>query len=387
MQDEPIPTEQAPEPPRPRCLNCDKKLPKSAVFCPRCAQRNNQGKASMRELFQRFWANFSHLDAKFVKMCWQLFVPGKVTQEYFMGRQKRYPHPVQFFFIVMFFFLLAFNSTCKNKNFKFQGQDVGFNWSIDSTGTAVEDDYFNSHNSSTWDGLVQRYAFGLEVRDVLKTLPPDLNTPTTRRAVDSILQVVGPARKVFGESVNDSTFRGDSLDLGLATYTARVAVVDMVNLEPEAVAEKYGIRDWKERLLFVQAIKSAKKPQELVNKYVGSIAWTILALVTVMSCFLALLYVRQRRYFVEHFVFLLHQHSGVFLLLTLALLINKFYRLNFWWILVFALLGLHLFLAMRRYYGQGFWKTTLKWTLYSFINLFVFTFLFVIGLLVAVMLF
>ncbi len=95
--------------PRRHCKNCGEKLSKRGNFCPSCSQRDFDGRVRMRDLLAKFFSNITHLDNKFVKMCWQLFIPARVTIEYFQGKIKRYPHPVQFFFIVMFFFLLVFS--------------------------------------------------------------------------------------------------------------------------------------------------------------------------------------------------------------------------------------------------------------------------------------
>jgi hypothetical protein len=70
-----------------------------------------------------------------------------------------------------------------------------------------------------------------------------------------------------------------------------------------------------------KGIKSHKTPDALGHAYVGSLTWTILALIAIMSGFLALLYRSQRRYYVEHFIFLLHFHTGTMLLLLLLLAI------------------------------------------------------------------
>src|SRR5690606_19705106 len=72
---------------------------------------------------------------------------------------------------------------------------------------------------------------------------------------------------------------------------------------------------------------------------------------------LKLLYVRRKRYYVEHFVFGLHTHAFTFLMFTIMLL----GRTN--WIRLPATLWMlaYFFLAMKRYYGQGWLKTTLKY--------------------------
>ena len=165
-------------PEKPKCLNCGDKMPRKATFCPHCGQRNNQGKVSMKELLRRFWSNFSHLDSKFVKMCWQLLIPGKVTMEYFAGRQKRYPHPVQFFFVVMFFFLLLLSkfSNSKSSGLNMTGNDGEFTIGQKTVKTGDQEIKINNVN---FFESIQRYELGRELRNAVDSMPVEWRTVTT----------------------------------------------------------------------------------------------------------------------------------------------------------------------------------------------------------------
>lgn len=95
-----------------------------------------------------------------------------------------------------------------------------------------------------------------------------------------------------------------------------------------------------------------------------------------------LFYWRQKRYYVEHLVLLMHWHSGALLVLTLMLIWNYFLPLGAYW--GFIIMGVFVFLwfTMKRFYQQNWFWTTLKWFWFSFFYLIGFTVLFVIGLLV-----
>ncbi|MBK7936863.1 MAG: DUF3667 domain-containing protein [Lewinellaceae bacterium] len=380
--------EESPDETRPNCLNCDRKLPKKAKFCPRCGQRNNQGKVSMRELLQRFWANFSHLDSKFVKICWQLFIPARVTLEYFRGRQKRYPNPVQFFLVVMFFFLLAVNMD--SGKIRRTNSDAPIVISVDSSGADQKVD-INIKPQLLYP-VIEKYVNGKEFRRSLDSLSPELNTPAIQKALDSLLYITNTQWNELGQiwlrdSMNNAqTGMVDSIPLTLGFFVMKVAVDDLVKLEPEQIARKYGVKSWLRRYLLIQGIKSFKNPEELVRLYLGSLTWTLLALVSCMSFVLSGLYFRQKRFFVEHFVFLLHLHSAVLLLLAVVLVLVKLTGIQ--WLLgppVIFTMG-YLFAAMKRFYGQNIWRTTLKWLLFSVIYGIGFVLFFLGGLMVVVML-
>jgi len=85
-------------------------MPYKAKYCAHCGQKDTDGRVGMRSLLGRLWNNTFHLEGKFIRTSWQLFIPGKVTTEFFKGKQDRYPHPIRLFAIVMFLFLFLLNS-------------------------------------------------------------------------------------------------------------------------------------------------------------------------------------------------------------------------------------------------------------------------------------
>ena len=374
------------------CLNCGEKMPRKAKFCPHCGQRNNKGKVSMNELLRRFWSNFSHLDSKFVIMCWQLLIPGKVTTEYFAGRQKRYPHPVQFFFVVMFFFLLLFSKSIGNSNkggVHLSSKSGGFNIS----GTTNDPDP-ELGKLDLFESL-QRYVQSRKLRSAYDSLPVDWKTNTTRLALDSVVsRVNGPWERQIAKVQSltaDSTNAGglDSIPLNFINRQIQIGTNDLIELTPEQILDRYNIQNWQDRILVTQGIKSLKDSQSLIHTYTGSIGWTVLILIAIMALVLYLLYIRRKRYYVEHFVFLMHQNSGAFLLLTFGLLAKRL-GLDFGpagWGLLIVWVTIALLFAMKRFYGQNWPKTVAKWMIYCFLYGFNFVLIFIVSLLTVFLIF
>ncbi|MEI6409704.1 MAG: DUF3667 domain-containing protein [Bacteroidota bacterium] len=374
-----------------RCLNCDHSLHRKDKFCPNCGQKNNNGKVRMKELLNKFWTHLVHLDSKFVKVVWQLMIPGKVTVEYFKGRHKRYPHPVQFFFIIMFFFLLLFNKSCSKRNLNFNNTGGNFGLRISSDSTQKKQ--ITGEEFST---AMEHYAKRIEFQKRYEALSPALRNMISQKALDTLLLKVYPDAALVSDVVEagkesyDSTetaLKADSITLNLLNFKSRVSISDLYTLTPDEMVERYKIPGWKRRMFFEQGIKSFKNPSGLMHTYLGSFAWSILVLIALMAGFLSLLYWRQKRYYVEHFVFLMHQHSGAFMVITLGLIINLFLNLELAWLLIFGWIGINLLLCMRNYYQQSWGLTILKWLLYLFIYLMSFILLFGSGLLLAFILF
>lgn len=380
-------------PPRPVCTNCGKKMSRKGNFCPHCGQRRFDGRVRLRDLIGKFLHGITHLDNRLIRTGALLLAPGRVTQQYFQGRIKRFAHPVQFFFVVMFFFLLLFGKVFESDKMQVKNSSgATLNFRIDSV--ERRETVGEEGDSDLLESLRRRVVIE-EFRRSVDSLPPALRTPAVRAAYDSSAAILDGDYRSRMQALNnlmDSTdFEGpnplDSIKLGFFGRSYTLANTDLVRLSPEALAEAYHVDDWRDRILLEQGIKSVKAPRELLHAYLGSLTWSILALMAVMSGVLALLYARQRRYYVEHFIFLLHQHSAAFLLLTLGLLIEKFYPLGALWLLVLVWMGIALLLAMKRFYRQGWIITAFKWMVYSFLYLLLFIIFFIAGLLVVFIVF
>jgi hypothetical protein len=77
------------------------------------------------------------------------------------------------------------------------------------------------------------------------------------------------------------------------------------------------------------------------------------------------LYWRPKRYYVEHLLFLIHNHAFVFLVLALGALLDMIPVVGEHLALVkfagWVYMIWYLFRGMRNYYGQGWWLTFAKY--------------------------
>ena len=113
-------------------------------------------------------------------------------------------------------------------------------------------------------------------------------------------------------------------------------------------------------------------PQELIDDFFGGLRRTLpLALILflpLLALALKLLYLRRKRFFVEHLLFAIHFQSALFLALTLTWALASLFGLNLLpRVAGYALAGMsillvYLPLALRRVYRQR-WPTTLAKTL------------------------
>lgn len=329
----------------------------------------------MRDLLTKFLADITHLDNKFVQMCWHLLVPARVTINYFQGKIQRYPHPLQFFFIVMFFFLLMFSKQLGNAGF----DTTGGNFNIHVNGEPeVESESEKRIKEVGLFGLFEHREKAEEFRAAYQQLPEEWRVPMVHQALDSVLNLVEgtweTALEDYSKMIHakDSTqdHNLDSITLNFAFSSVKISSTDLVRHSPDSIIQKYGLTKWDQKVTVKQGIKALKDPNALIRQYVGSFGWAVLVLITLMAAVLRLLYWNRGRYYVEHFIFLLHQQSGAFLLLTLALLIHTYLiQLSWPWPFILLWIGIALLLAMKRFYGGNWGWTVVKWALYCIVYL------------------
>ena len=326
------------------CGNCEKRISEKAVFCPKCGQKQANSKVRMRDFLWKLWMTTFHLDSRVLRTIAAAFVPGKLTMAYFAGKQKKYFHPVQFFFIALFFVVVANGYFNKNKTTN--------NFSIVKI-LAVEDG----------EKLKDRIAMRDSLEMYRDPIPVEWKTGNTALAFDSILRLYSTR-----QLVKDS----DSLDVSLipiqnaAGDSYMLAYKDIFSMQEDSLLQYYQVEPGIDQFCIRQVMRSGLHDKDLNRFWFGSISWSMLVLIGVMAAWLKLLYRRQRRYFVEHFVLLLHLQTGM-LLTILSVFILKNTILPYKWIgfLLPIWLTVGYFITFKRYYQQGYLKTFLKWFIYQ----------------------
>lgn len=110
-------------------------------------------------------------------------------------------------------------------------------------------------------------------------------------------------------------------------------------------------------------LRADRSPQLLIQQLIGRLSGLAFLLVPVFALLLKGLYVRSGRLYIEHLIFALHAHAVLFLVLIVIVVIALFGTrapLGYVQGALFWGTGLHLLLALRRTYQQGWIKTFVK---------------------------
>ena len=193
------------------------------------------------------------------------------------------------------------------------------------------------------------------------SLPETWRTPVTIKAIDSL------SRKAI---TSDAPTVADSSNFSFFHQQYVIADADILRLETDSLMNFYQVQSGFDRFLIKQIIRSGLHSQELSRFWIGTLSWSLLALIAVMAGWLKLLYIRRRRYFVEHFVLMLHMQTGLMVMLILGVWLRWLFDSTGPIItLVFSWMTVGYMIAFYRYYKQSFLKTFVKGTIFGFLYL------------------
>lgn len=307
------------------CLNCGD--PREGEYCPTCGQRKVDIQVSVRAMIADVLEDQFILGRRLPRTAGALlFKPGFLTLEHVNGRIARYIGPFRLYLAssILFFLLLSF--------FSLQMLDrVDFGEGRYRIPGAAAD----SATLARIDSLMADPSVPAGVRPALAV------------GRDSMLSRLAHADSIVVTRLRDERnwITGESVEVN--TGIARV---------DSAVAA---------RIRTLGAMEPEEAVRTVAREFFGYVPTVMFVLLPVFALVLKLLYIRRRRYYAEHFVFLLHVHAFVFAVFSLLLVLRELGWLAGWvqfalvtWIMVY------IYVAMLRVYGQRWLKTLVKyWTL------------------------
>jgi hypothetical protein len=285
------------------CLNCGD--PAVGNYCPTCGQRKVNVRVSLREMVMEVVGDEMALSSALPRtLVGLLFRPGYLTREYVQGRCVRYILPLRLYLVTSIVFFLTLSIVTNPRSLGLWGDEL---MDDESAAAAAADDPATAADGTATDG--ERTATAADTRNFRINI---INLGDTTR----LPQWAKPVARRLAEQERRLEAMPPSEAIGLLLR---------------------GIEENAPKAMFV--------------------------LLPVFAAVLKLLYIRRKRFYVEHFVFALHVHSMAYLLF-LFLLVTP------WQWLTPALLSwmsLYVFIAMKRVYEQGFIRTAIKYSLLGWI--------------------
>lgn len=333
------------------CQNCSNESESNFQFCPNCGQKSADGKITFSELWSEFQDAVFNIESRTWRTLKSLFIPGRLTLEYFSGKHRRYVHPLRLLLVTSVLFIIAMSF----QNFK-SATNHSYN---------VKERILKNHERQRLYEILEN------ITDNMRTI---FSEPRAEVIADSILIT-------FEDSLQNLLFEGsnkyasrygdrysDSFDLNhYVSFNAEnvdlISKDDFLNKDEDEIVEIYR-KDGSaiDRLLLKQKVKFVKDESKLFATLLGHTTWAFLLMMPCLALVLYFLYIRHHYFYVEHLIFTFHVQSFSFLVLTI--LIGGMNIFPWWLILLFLLtIGIYLYVSIWKVYKQGIGKTLLKFLL------------------------
>jgi hypothetical protein len=307
------------------CGNCN--APLTGPYCAQCGQHAHGSARTLGALFHDAWHVITHVDSRFWSTLGLLLSrPGQLTLEYFADRRARYVPPVRLYLVIsiVFFGLTSLSSRVV------PGVEVG-----------ITDDKAAATDVAEIRRDLKQAA--LEARQAARGSAPEAAPGAAAPVASTAL----PAAKGAAAGDDDDGFKLDVQDC-------------------DKVHSSF---HWLEGPL-KQACRRgmADGGQSVKHAFVANIPKMMFVFLPLIALVMLLLYWFPRRYYVEHLVFVLHNHAALFLAMVLLTLVGLGARLGpafeplvtFGGLAVFGYACWYVYRATRRYYGQGRVLTVVK---------------------------
>ncbi len=329
-----------------KCLNCEHPLDKSDHFCPQCSQLNSTKKLHFKELISEFFGNIFSYDSRLMlTMRVLLFRPGTISKDYIAGKRMRYANPFRFYLSVSIVFFLingALNKINEYSNNSFEK----FNESEKPKNIKTSND---PETASVLDEVFKTNSFS--VSDSLNTNSSTLNYYNKDTVV------------YYSEVQLDTMYRGQRFYQKVSIYNdfykKNKAVKPQQALD-EIGHEKSTFNLW----LYKKVIDFdffITNPNFANDFFMSRLPIVIFLFLPIFALFIKLLYIRKNRFtYMEHLIFTFHVQSLFFVLFIFSVVFDFVFSTDLFSNIALLLFIFYLYKAMRRFYGQGRFKTFVK---------------------------
>jgi Protein of unknown function (DUF3667) len=390
----------------PYCLNCHYPTAEFDSFCPNCGQKNTDGKTSMHDLWHEFVHSWLHVDGKIFNTLFAIFKPGKLTEQFFKGRHKRYVHPIQLLFVIGGLYILlsivSTNSIAKTIKTTLNGmRDQALHRKmIERMDTITSDLVLQNPKSEAYIDTIQNRMVLAAKKDFRSIVENIMNRDTASSFKkgydlgknsaenDTLNGKSDEKNKNYqkGKNIGSSfasiiwgkrTLKKDTLDNlrlkpmvtntelklgdiddrpeGIPLLGMYVGFMDIELLTGDELVEKYHPQNWKQTILLKQTARFIQDGGNFFGLMYSKMFWGNILAIFPLSWLMGLLY--KKRLMVEHLVFWLHMSSAYFFLNALTMLPNLLGS-PIWLTSILGVLAFILFhfvytpLALDKYYGE-----------------------------------
>jgi hypothetical protein len=333
------------------CKNCA--APVLGAFCAECGQPTDVHRRSVLHLLHDLFKDVASFDSRILRTVIALFArPGELSLAFHEGRTQRYVPAVRLYlFVSLIFFLFL---------------------SVTSTAILQLELTTTSHRYFT-NGSGQIFEEKNGVTEPVGGLKADKNGNVFADTGEG-----GPRVLVYGmmadgkvsNNLSAKAFFFAPVRKPHAQLSAGIqSVLEREHAQLTLLAFGTSFTSWLENHINRMLRTLAVNPTAINGPLTEWIPRVLFVLLPVFAVVLALLYWRQRKdyYFVDHLVFSLNMHSFAFAMILVAVILGRLITGGTAAEIALLAIAFYLFLAMKRFYRQGWVWTAVKFALVSFV--------------------
>ncbi len=367
------------------CSNCGVRL--AGLYCHQCGQSSKSMIKFFGEVVRELLDDTIGYDSRVKHSIMPLlFKPGKITLDYIKGKRFYYVLPFRLYLITSLVLILLVQASVDTNELKFN-EIVKVNGDQESVQELQKEinqevnqelDELNKtlNQAKTKDKTTAKN--GQQPKD--SSADSASNRVAQERPTQEKTAEEKPAsRQSENESESESESKADSQP------SLKVGSDDeSINLNwNEETQQLEGVDDLSEGVLktFLVVINPKIKnwredPKPIIDEFFEALPFMMFVILPIFAIFLKVFYAFSKRYYVEHLVFLLHNHSFIYLVMMIEIITEFFAvklanfdnglanvtavglhaigKLLFYWTFIYV------FLAMKRFYRQGWFLTFFK---------------------------
>lgn len=368
------------------CPNCGHPLELSDRYCPSCSQANSTKHLTIKDFFDEFFADLVNFDTRLVRTLYTLlWKPGRISKDFIAGKRMSYVNPFRLLLSLAIIYFLMLSFTGDFDRYDRYGRSLSGNIDLIPDGWNVDLDMDDQEEQELLNLMDSISSQELDSADRVKLENLQIKGLEGLKALDS-LNLTGKDSLSLKQTVKNAKERRDSLKLanprayfdsikgGWLNRTLKkadffITIIDKDSTYSyEEAVDKHGLPANMENQFAFGVADSIdhlnRQPGSFLKEFISTVPFAIFLFLPLFTVFLRLVYIRKNYNYTDNLVFSFYTQALFFILLIVSFLIDQIFGTSSigWFILIFAL---YLFLGMRRFYGQGWFKTTVK---YIFLN-------------------
>jgi len=358
------------------CANCGEVL--GGQFCHSCGQSSKSMIKFFGEVVKELLDDALGYDSRLKHSLFPLFFkPGRLTLDYVKGKRFHYVLPFKLYLITSVLFILLIKNTADTEQINFNNGGEQNAETIDEIKKDVSANINDALGKIEDEELKQELAhLSVELseaktplKDIVTTKKIATRTELTSQAneVNVHLPIINHDQATENNELKDADDKDHSINLHWNDSTGQFDGVDDIDntfLKTFLIQINPKLKHWKEDL------------SPFVESVIEALPFMMFIILPIFALFLKLFYAFSKRFYTEHLVFLLHNHSFIYMLLMVQIGLGfgeeKLLTIDHWaaqtasgiFSFISVILGFwmftYVFLAVKRFYRQGWFATIFK---------------------------